>query len=376
MSNPGNNQRRVLFILLGLSLLLPATSAFAEIDTTQPPYQVRGNATEDQSAALQAALDQAQKNGGDRVVLPPGTIHAKGLALPGKVTLAGQGIGATVLKLPDGANTWLLASQGFVRNHSWADMYGGLEDMTLDGNKENNTTGSLLVIKGYRFLARNCQFSNSPLHGVLISVESADGTLNDNGMAENRITNCIFDNNAGAGVYGKDARSRQVADGMIFDNYFNRNGSLGFYQIDLERSAGFHIVGNQMYAGTLGDLRASGAGALLVRGNNFDGTCNTPVDGRVRQVVIRGGGWGSCIISGNLFHNHANEGGPWTMLEITSHADDSVTVSGNVFRSERIEATPYVVTGRAKETVVFSGNAVQQTDTEPNEPDTGDNKAG
>jgi len=352
-------------------LLLPPTSAFAVIDATQPPYQIRGNTAEDQSAPLQAALDQARENGGDRVVLPPGTIYAKGLALPGKVTLSGQGVGATVLKLPDGANTWLLASQGFVRNHSWADMYGGLEDMTLDGNKENNKAGSLLVIKGYRFLARNCQFSNSPLHGVLISAESADGTLNDNGMAENRITNCIFDNNAGAGVYGKDARSRQVADGMIFDNYFNRNGSLGFYQIDLERSAGFHIVGNQMYAGTLGDLRASGVGALLVRGNNFDGTCNTPVDGRVRQVVIRGGGWGSCIISANLFHNHAREGGDWTMLDIVTHAEDSISVTGNVFRSELIEATPYVVSGQAKDSVIFQGNAVQKQNGNSNRPDAG-----
>ena len=346
----------VLFLAIGLSLLLP-TPAGAQIDAAQAPYQIRGNLAEDQSAALQAALDQAQETGGGRVLLPAGTIYAKGLALPPKVTLSGQGIGATILKLPDGANTYLLASLGFVRNHSWTDMYGGVENMTLDGNKKNNKSGSLLVLKGYRFRARNCQFRSSPLHGILISAVAADGTPNKNGMAENRVVECAFDNNAGAGIYARDGKVNRVSDGMIHNNDFNGNGELGFYQIDLERSAGFHIVGNQMYAGKIGDLRALGAGALIVRGNNFDGSSNTPVDGRVRQVMIRGGGWGSCVVSANLFHNHAKEGGDWTMLDLTSHAKDSISVTGNVFRSEQIRATPYVVHGQAKESVVFQGNA-------------------
>lgn len=362
LTHLGNRHRWRVVLLFGVALLLTPTPASALIDATQAPYQVRGDLDEDQSAALQAALDQARKNGGDTVVLPSGTIYAQGLALAGKVTLAGQGIGATVLKLPNGANTWLLASLGFVRNHSWSDMYGGLANLTLDGNKENNQSGSLLVIKGYRFLARNCQFRNSPLHGVLISAVSADGTRNENGMAEIRIVHCTFDGNAGAGVYAKDAKACRVADGMINDCFFNHNGSLGFYQIDLERSAGFHIVGNQMYAGALGDLRALAAGALIVRGNNFDGSCNAPVDGRVRQVVIRGGGWGTCVISANVFHNHAKEGGAWTMLDIATHAEDSISVCGNVFRSEQIEATPYTVSGKARDSVVFQGNAIQKKD--------------
>jgi len=340
--------------------LFPCLYSQAMIDTSLPPYEVSVNSKEDQSEKIQAALDLAGKNGGDRVMLPSGTIYAKGLSLPGKVILSGQGIGATVLKLTDKADTWLIASSGFVNNKPWADMYGGVEDMTLDGNRQNNKSGSILIIKGYRFLARNCQFRNSPLHGVLISSESADGTANNNGMAENRITNCSFDGNAGAGIYAKNSNG-QIADGMIFDNYFNRNGEQGFYQIDLERSAGFHIVGNQMYSGKLGDLRALQAGALIVRGNNFDGSNNEPLDdGRVRQVIIKGAGWGSCIINGNLFHNHAKEGGEWTMLEIHSNAKDAICVSGNVFRSERIKAKPYETYGREKSSIIFQGNALQK----------------
>jgi len=330
------------------------------VDASQKPYSVRTGIVDDQSAGIQAALDQAQTNGGGLVVLPAGTIYAKNLRLPYSVTLVGQGVDATILKLPNGANAFILSSSTYAQNQNWANLFGGVENLTFHGNNENNATGSLLVIKGYRFLARRCRFTHSSLHGILLSGISADGTTNQNGLAENRIVNCSFDRNEGAGIYAKDGVTRNVvADQMIYENDFNGNGSSGYYQIDLERSAGFHIVGNQMYAGKLGDLRAKAAGALLVRGNNFDGTSNEPIDGRVRQVVIEAGGWGTCVISGNLFHNHATEGGDWTMLDIGTTVSDSITVTGNVFNSLNIEATPWLVSGSGKDTVVFSGNAVQ-----------------
>ena len=146
---------------------------------------------------------------------------------------------------------------------------------------------------------------------------------------------------------------------MIIENDFNGNGNAGYYQIDLQRSAGFHIVGNQMYAGKLGDLRAEKAGALIVRGNNFDGSSNEPINGNVRQVVIEAGGWGTCVISGNLFHNHATSGENWTMLQINTSVSDSISVTRNVFNSLNFEATPWTVSGSGKDTIVFSGNSVQ-----------------
>lgn len=90
--------------LAALSLLLAVSASRAEIDSTKVPYNIEANVDRDQSQALQAALDEAAKLGGGRVVLPSGTLRAQGLALPGKVTLCGQGIGATVLKLPDNAD--------------------------------------------------------------------------------------------------------------------------------------------------------------------------------------------------------------------------------------------------------------------------------
>ncbi len=330
------------------------------IDTTQSPYLVKSGVIDDQSVGIQSALDQAGANGGGLVFLPSGTIYAKNLEIPYSVTLMGQGVDATTLKLPDGANTFILSSSTYAQNKTWANLFGGVENLTFHGNNKNNQFGSLLIIKGYRFLVRRCRFTNSPLHGIVLSGVSADGATNQNGLAENRIINCSFDNNKGAGIFGKDGVTRpNIADQMIIENDFNSNGNAGYYQIDLQRSAGFHIVGNQMYAGKLGDLRAEKAGALIVRGNNFDGSSNEPTDGNVRQVIIEAGGWGTCVVSGNLFHNHANTGENWTMLYINTSVIDSISVTGNVFNSLNFEATPWNVSGSGKDTIVFSGNSVQ-----------------
>ena len=96
-----------------------------------------------------------------------------------------------------------------------------------------------------------------------------------------------------------------------------------------------------------------------MRGNNFDGSSNEPINGNVRQVVIEAGGWGTCVISCNLFHNHATTGENWTMLQINTSVSDSISVTGNVFNSLNFEATPWTVSGSGKDTIVFSGNSVQ-----------------
>ena len=121
------------------------------IDTTQSPYLVKSGVIDDQSVGIQSALNQAGANGGGLVFLPSGTIYAKNLQIPYSVTLRGQGVDATTLKLPDGANTFILSSSTYAQNKTWANLYGGVENLTFHGNDDNNEFGSLLIIKGYRF---------------------------------------------------------------------------------------------------------------------------------------------------------------------------------------------------------------------------------
>lgn len=66
----------------------------------------------DDSVAVQAAIDAAAANGG-KVLLPPGTTIAQGLVNKSHVHFEGQGIGASVLKLKNGANQDLITTLGF-----------------------------------------------------------------------------------------------------------------------------------------------------------------------------------------------------------------------------------------------------------------------
>lgn len=325
-------------------------------------FGISGRSDGDVSASFQQAIDEAARQGGGTVSCPPGLIWAKGLVVPNNVTISGAGVGATTIKIPDGANSDLLRQSNYETNKSFANLYFGLRDLTLDGNNAENERGNLVVLRGYRGMLERVRFVRAAGHGVLYSEASSDGTLNQNGLAENAIRGCYFDACGGAGIYADNGAGNKIADMFIVNCVFNGNGSSGFYQIDLERSAGFHIKGNQMYRGHLGDIRALGAGALIIALNHFDGTQNQPVDGVVRQVYVQTGGWGNVVITGNLFNMHNalvnSTVKRWVQLVIDALVDSSIAVTGNSFYARSpIDVRTMLVGGKAKKKVLSRNNA-------------------
>ena len=107
-------------------------------------FGITGRNDNDVSQAFQEAIDAAANNGGGTLRCPSGLIWAKGLAVPDNITIEGAGVGATTLKLPDGANTDLIQQPCYTHQHPYAGLYFGLRDITLEGNKANNTKGSLV----------------------------------------------------------------------------------------------------------------------------------------------------------------------------------------------------------------------------------------
>lgn len=332
-------------------------------------FGITGRQEADVSEKFQAAIDAAASNGGGVVRCPPGVVWAKGLVVPNNITIEGAGIGASTIKLPDGANTDLIQQSGYAQNKTFANLYFGLRDIALDGNKEKNKSGNLVVLRGYRGLVERVRLTRAAGHGVYYSEKSAEGTLNLNGLAENSIRGCFIDECAAAGIYADNEVGNRVSDAFITDCVFNGNGGAGYYQIDLERSAGFHIRGNHMYRGHLGDLRALGAGALIVSANNFDGTDNQPRSGEVRQVEIEAGGWANVIVMGNLFQAHrvsAPDVKRWIQLEVRSKSKSSIAIASNNFNSQmRGGAESIVQFGSAPSQIEVTGNAYGGTSRPP-----------
>lgn len=105
---------------------------------------------------LQEAIDNADAAGGGIVPLDSGTHTASALVLKDGVELRGSGYGATTLKLANGANTFLLETEGFAGLTGGVTSGGakrfGIRDMTIDGNKANvSATVPLVRLYGYDY---------------------------------------------------------------------------------------------------------------------------------------------------------------------------------------------------------------------------------
>lgn len=104
-------------------------------------YGAKGDGTHDDKTAIQAAVDAANAAGGGTVYLPTGTYAVSGNSNPAhgsvrlrdNVTMQGDGMGSTTVKLIDG---WSSKVTGIIRTFSGVVNHDiTLRDLTIDGNK-------------------------------------------------------------------------------------------------------------------------------------------------------------------------------------------------------------------------------------------------
>lgn len=127
-------------------------------------YGATGNGTTDDTAAIQAAIDQAYNNGGGTVTVPPGTYAVTGVKVYGIWSDFGVGTvlsgNATYLQFQSGAVFKMTANSGFVirtaKNPSTVSapftddelLYGVLENVTIDMDSKGDA-GILLEAAHY-----------------------------------------------------------------------------------------------------------------------------------------------------------------------------------------------------------------------------------
>jgi hypothetical protein len=129
-----------------------------------------GNGLTDDTISVQAAIDAANAAGGGAVYFPPGTYLCTRLTVYSKVELIGAGKDSTTIKLKNGTNNNLI--YGLNSDALWGtDTKAGidgftLQNLTLDGNRANNTAGSCIAIYGSRLNFYDLNIKNSPEHGI------------------------------------------------------------------------------------------------------------------------------------------------------------------------------------------------------------------
>lgn len=110
-------------------------------------FGAMGDNTSDDTAEIQAAIDAVSAAGGGLLYFPAGTYLVTGLVLKDAVKLVGSNKRATTIKLANSANQHVIRAGDFDTNANGVFKStplgcrtGGLADITIDGNKANQSS--------------------------------------------------------------------------------------------------------------------------------------------------------------------------------------------------------------------------------------------
>jgi uncharacterized secreted repeat protein (TIGR03808 family) len=348
---------------------------------------VRPNSPDDQTTALQRAIDECAK-AGTPLALPPGTYRTGLLQLPTGAQLIGTR-GASRLVFSGGAS--LLGSAG--AEHL------GLSGITFDGGglPLAERRGLLHIVAGRDLRITDCDIASSGASGIWL--ENSDGIISGNRLTKIALTGIIsFDalgltisqntivdtNNNGIEILrtalGDDGT---LVTGNRIENIRAGRGGSGQYgnAINAFRAGNVVVNGNRIRNCDFSAVRGNSASNINITGNSvsdvrevalysefaFEGAviANNTVDGAAIGVSVcnfmQGGRL--CTVQGNVIRNMkvkrpvGTDPGDLAGVGIYVEADTSVT--GNV-----VERAPNfgIVAGwgRYMRDVAISGNVVRE----------------
>ncbi len=139
-------------------------------------FGAKGDGVTDDTVAIQTAINIALSTNAGLVFFPAGVYATNKLTMVRNVTLMGAGQKATTIKLRNGQNTNLLETQdantllstGLTPAGARSAGAGNwmIRDLTLDGNRANNTTGHVLAFWGYRVRLQDVTIRQAAENGI------------------------------------------------------------------------------------------------------------------------------------------------------------------------------------------------------------------
>lgn len=191
-------------------------------------YGAKGDGVTDDTNAIKSALNDLVPAVGGTIYFPTGTyIISETILIGGNVTIYGDGVFNSLIKLADNSNCNIISN-----DENTIMYYIKIHDIGLDGNAQNNTSGSGILLHNA---------SDSQIYNVRITNFKDDGihfTANDYSLAP-MIYNCFIrgknDYTTGSGIF---------CDGAVTDVFINNVdiGWCGTAGINLSASNGSSII--------------------------------------------------------------------------------------------------------------------------------------
>ena len=293
------------------------------------------------SAALQAAIDEAI-NTKKVLYLDAGTaIIETPLSIPNALTIIGSGRASTTLKAANGLNYYVIKFTGGPAGVGIVGAY--LADFTIDGNSANQTSGGGILGDG----AVQCSFERLHLTscynwGVKL------GPMTGGAFGHhNRVVSCLFDNAGGSAGFGGGAWLTSSDENWFvmcdFEFLGGATTPIGSAPIMLYDQAGLqHIIGSNFVSGSNNciGVRVQNALNTKIVSCMFDGLAGDAI-----FLVAN-----KCIVANNLITGPGDAGSATASgihLEFNTHfnvisnnsLETSNTIAGRVRSLIREEST-------------------------------------
>ena len=191
----------------------------------------------DDTAAITGAISAASVNGGGLVQLGPRPYICQTLTLVSNVFVHGCGVDVTILQLKTGANADLInggatnlgyinvTNQTLGNGNTGGVANWGLANLTLDGNKANQSAGPSypLRIYGLNYQLNNILIRNGYTGGAVLDWNGGNTPSGQDGL-EGRLHGVRFRGNNGIGFVFAGPHDTQMSDVLV-----ENSGSHGFY---------------------------------------------------------------------------------------------------------------------------------------------------